>query len=278
MVRTPCGWQGRKHIMAHKRNLSLDSEMTGAATPLSHGTARPQRRLALAAVAGALALTLAAPALAGPLALGVRFGNHPATVRVVVDLTGPRIPLNRIIPGQSTASTTNFVVDVGGSQTRVTTANGLGVRVTITRDHTRLAIRTVSTAGRFKYAQWSSLGGPTRLVIDLWKAAPPSPAAAIQSASCLRLNAVSPSPGTVAVAGLLRNGVFENQFGVNVRNAHGAIIGHRTVVSQPGATWRVWVPYHVSTRQIGTLEAVAFGGNGNITCLVQRAVVLTPTP
>ena len=224
---------------------------------------------------------LAAPAFAGPLAVGVRFGNYPATVRVVVDLTGPRIPSGRITPGLGdvyATGTANFVVDIGGTRSRVGAASGLGVRVTLTRNHNRLTIRTIAAPGRFKYVQWSTLGGPSRIVISLWKAAPPAPAATILNDGCLTLNAVSPSPGVVAVAGRQLRSIYENQFAVNVRNAGGALIGHVHVTSAPGRTWRVWVPYHVATLQTGAIEAFDEGGTGNVVCLVQRAVHLAPTP
>jgi hypothetical protein len=235
----------------------------------------------MTAIAGAAGLMLAAPALAGPLAVGVRFGSYPATVRVVVDLTGTRIPIGRINPGLEdiyATGTANFVVDIGGTRSRISSASGLGVRVALARNHNRLTIRTIAAPGRFKYVQWSTLGGPSRIVINLWKAAPPAPAATILNDGCLTLNAVSPSPGVVAVAGRQLRSIYENQFAVNVRNARGALIGHVHVTSGPGRAWRVWVPYRVATIQTGTVEAFDDGGTGNVACLVQRAVRLTPTP
>jgi hypothetical protein len=243
--------------------------------------ARRRRILTVTIAIGAAGLMLAAPALAGPLALAVRFGNAPATVRVVVDLTGPRIPIGQIEPGYEdlyATGTTSLVIDIGGTRSRVSTASGYGVRVALTRNHNRLTIRTSAAAGRFKYVRWSTLGGPSRVVIDLWKAAPPTGAAAVRNDGCLSLDAVSPSPGVVAVAGRQLANIFENQFGVNVRDARGAVIGHVEVNSAPGRGWRVWVPARVATAQTGTVEAVDLGGLGNLECLVQRAVRLTPTP
>jgi len=260
----------------------------GEATPTTGAQLRPpgtmagrRRMLTVTAAIGAAGLMLAAPAIAGPLALRVRVGNAPATVRVVVDLTGPRIPIDRIEPALDDVYATgmaSFVVDIGGTGSRVTAAGGLGVRVGLARNHNRLTIRTSAAPGRFKYVQWSTLAGPSRIVIDLWKAAPPAGAATILNDGCLSLDAVSPSPGVVAVAGRQLANIFENQFGVNVRNARGAVIGHVEVNSAPGRGWRVWVPARVATTQTGTVEAVDFGGTGNLACLVQRRVRLTRTP
>ena len=164
--------------------------------------ARCWRSLPPSGPRGSMLATPAAPA--GPLALGVRFGNSPATVRVVVDLTGSRIPIGRIEPALDdiyATGTANFVVDIGGTGSRVSTAGGLGVRVASTRNHNRLTIHTSAASGRFKYVRWSTLGGPSRIVIDLWTAAPPTGAATVPNYRCLSLHAVSPSPGVVAVAG-----------------------------------------------------------------------------
>ncbi len=259
----------------------------GDAPQTSFAQAPPRRTmvgrremLTVAAAIGAAGVMLATPALAGPLALGVRFGNSPATVRVVVDLTGSRIPIGRIEPALDdvyATGTANFVVDIGGTGSRVSTAGGLGVRVALTRNHNRLTIRTSAASGRFKYVRWSTSGGPSRIVIDLWKAAPPTGAATVVNDRCLSLDAVSPSPGVVAVAGRQLRYIYENQFAANVRDARGALIGHVNVRSAPGRGWRVWVPYRVATSQTGTIEAVDTGGNGNLACLVQRTVRLTPT-
>jgi hypothetical protein len=243
-----------------------------------------RRRWPVIAGAGCvIALALAASAQAVTVQR-VRFGDHAGYVRVVVDLSGRRIPVSAIEPAAgngaadifSTGAQT-YTIAGSGSSTRVRQASGLGVRVNVTPSRTALTIRLGTARMRFKFVRWSTAGAPSRLVFDLYRSTPPTRAASITRDACLQLNAVSPSPGSVAVAGRLLRRVFENQFAVNIRNARGDVLGQRTVTAEPGAAWRVWVPFvGLRSAQLGTVEVLDYNGIGNVSCLVQRSVRLSP--
>lgn len=242
-------------------------------------TVRRRRRLAVTAVAGATTLTLAASALAGPTARAVRFGDRPSTVRVVVGLTGSGLTMGRVLPGNGDVfgtGTTSFLIAIGGSGTRVSSAYGLGVHVGLTAGTHGITVRVAAARSRFKYAQWTTLGSPSRLVIDLWKAAPPAPAAKILNDGCLRLTGIVRGAGSVLVSGRVVRPIFENQFAVIVRNAQGTIVARRPVTARVNTAWHLGLSYRVGITQVGTVEAFDDGGTGNVVCLVQQAVLLTP--
>jgi hypothetical protein len=212
---------------------------------------------------------------------GIRIGDHPAAVRVVVDLTGPRLTMGQVVPQSGdifSDGTTSFLLgsSVVGAQSG--SANGSGVHVVVSHGSRGVTVQISATKSRFKYTQWSTVGSPTRVVFYLWRAAPPAPSATIVNDGCLRLSGVTATAGTVAASGTVERQIFENQFAVIVRDAHGAVLGRRSVTAPVNTDWRASVPYRVSTSQVGTLEAYDGGGTGNVVCLVQRAVHLTPIP
>jgi hypothetical protein len=124
------------------------------------------------------------------------------------------------------------------------------------------------------------LHSPERLVIDLWKARPPKPAAEFPTApqgGCLSIDQFTRSPGRINASGT-ENDLFEHMFEVVVRNRRGAIVGSRPVAAT-GGHWHRTVTYDVRRQQAGTLEAVDFSGqDGSLSCLAQVRVTLKPGP
>jgi hypothetical protein len=71
-----------------------------------------------------------------------------------------------------------------------------------------------------EYLEHTVLHSPERLVIDLWKARPPRPAAEFPVApqgGCLGIDNFADSPGRVTAKGT-ENDLFEHMFQANVRN------------------------------------------------------------
>jgi hypothetical protein len=65
-------------------------------------------------------------------------------------------------------------------------------------------------------------------------------------------------------------------FLVQVRDAHGQVVGRRGVAALNGH-WTANVAYRVSRRQAGTLEAVDLSeGDASLICLAQVRVTLRP--
>jgi hypothetical protein len=170
-----------------------------------------------------------------------------------------------------------MVVTHAGIGTTAPPAHRLGVRVRVTQGSGRLRIRLSAAAGRFKYLAYRRLSGPQRLVVDLYRSAPPTPAAEHpgRPASCLSIAQHADTGGTIEASGTA-HGIFENQFTLGVRNASGRVVGHRTVAF--GATapnWTSTVSYSVKANQPGTLEAVDFSArDGALACLAQIRVPL----
>jgi hypothetical protein len=210
-------------------------------------------------------------------ARSVRIAGHPAFVRATVRFSGGR--LRAADPEATDPSPFDGVarlrVDHGGIRTTAAPAHRLGVRVRVTGGTNRLRIRLSGAAHRFKYLAYRRASG--RLVIDLYRAAPPSARAERPgtSASCLSIAQHADTGGTITASGRA-HGIFENQFTLAVRDASGGVVGHHTVSF--GATaprWSSSVGYAVSTNQPGTLEAVELSArDGALACLAQIRVPL----
>lgn len=233
------------------------------------------------AACGSSTTTITTVTVPGAPTAGIRIGDHPATVRVVVDLTGPRLPIGQVVPQSGdifTEGTTSFLLENTVVGAAPGTADGFGVHVVVGHGSGGITVKISAAKSRFKYTQWSTLGSPSRVVFDLWKAAPPASSATIVNDGCLRLTGVMTTAGTVVASGTVERQIFENQFAVIVRDAHGVVLGRRSVTAPVNSVWRASVPYRVNASQVGTLEAYDGGGTGNVVCLVQRSVRLTPIP
>lgn len=224
------------------------------------------------AVAGAL-ISPAVASAANPAATAIRVGNHPGFVRVVLDRSPTPAPAEYAI--DSTINDGRAIVDVPNTRIGALRAvSASGVTVTPIQRGSTLRLRLTAAPGTFKYYGDFRLSG--RLVMDLWKTRPVYPAATRRDAGCLAIGTVSPGTGKVNAAGRAY-GIFESQFSVVIRNQYGRIVGRRAPVfvnGFPGGTWSTTVTYEVARRQIGTLEAVDFGGRVGELCLAQIPVIL----
>lgn len=217
-------------------------------------------RIAVLAVVGVVALT----------ATGVRFGNHPAYVRVVIDFKG-KVPANQVVFDRLWTKTAALHVEHPGITTWTSGRTGEGVRVALQPATQGLQIGMSFAAHRFKYISYAVVGR-NRLAIDLWKSAPPPAGGAFGYSDCLRITSSHVSKGSISVSGR-ESGVFEHMFQVVVRGANGRVFGRR-LVADSGA-WNTTVHYTAAHRQAGTLEAVAFSAkDGSLECLYEKRVTL----
>jgi immunoglobulin-like protein involved in spore germination len=225
----------------------------------------------------------AAPATASAAltAVDVRFGAQPAFVRVVVEFTGGRLEINE-------ADATDPAVRDGGARVDVRHAgivapardrSGQGVRARVGLAGADLArVRLTFARGRFKYVRLWALHGPERLVIDLYRSAPPSTTAAeIRTGvnRCLTLSSVVRTGRRFRVRGVERD-LFEGSFVLRVRDATGRVVGRRLATAR--GAWDLRVGYGaIASAQAGTVEAVAESAkDGSLACLVQVRVALVP--
>jgi hypothetical protein len=228
-----------------------------------------KRGIAVMAAVGLFALPTLAGAAPNLAATGVRIGDHPAFVRVVVDFNGRvrarDVEASRFAPRMAAVRLVH-----PGVTTQTNGGRGNGVRVALQPGTQMLHITTSFTRNRFKYLSYAVVTG-NRLAIDLWKSAPPAGATQTCPAR-LTLRTVQVSPGVVAVTGT-EHAIFENQFEVLVRGAHGKALGRKHVFG-PGS-WSKNVPYTAGYRQAGTIEAVSFSAkDGSLECLAQARVTL----
>src|SRR6266508_4300358 len=224
------------------------------------------------------AVLLGAQTAAAHRAVGIRLGDHPAFVRVVVDFVQGPVEFNQVestdpfpFDGHATVR-----VDFPGISTQASPRTALGVSVRITQGANQIFVRIDAQPRRFKYLSYFVLSGPDRLVIDLWKAAPPVPAAEIRRAPdrCLTLATFSVAGGRVRASGTERN-LFEHGLVVRVRGSDGRIVAEKPETGQ--GTWSTNFPYRVAATQPGTLEAVALSAkDGALVCIVQVRVTLRP--
>ena len=215
----------------------------------------------------------------GLTARRVRLGNHAAFVRATVRFNGGTLGSTDAEAADPDPfdGTARMVVSHAGIGTTAPSVRRLGVRVRVTQGSGRLRIRLTAAQRRFKYLAYRQLHGPERLVVDLYKSAPPTPAAERPgtSASCLSIAEHADSGGTIQASGTAR-GIFENQFTLAVRNAAGRVVGHRNVAFGGTAPrWSSTVHYTVKANQPGTLEAVELSArDGALACLAQIRVPL----
>lgn len=217
-------------------------------------------RVASLAVAGFVALT----------ATGVRIGDHPAYVRVVLDFNRT-LPQRQVEFDELTRTMAVLHVAHPGLKSRVAVRSGYGVRVALQSGGQQLHIAATFARRHFKYVSYAVVGG-NRLAIDLWKSDPQSVAAEIRDAGCLALGSWTLGTHSVVVRGT-EHGVFENTFQVVVRGDNGAVLGRKTITQ--GQNWKTAVPYKSSHRQKAMLEAVAFSPkDGALACIAQVHVAL----
>ncbi len=237
-------------------------------------------RLVVLAAAALAAAPASASAAATLTAADVRIGAQPAFVRVVVDMTGGQAAFNEVEATDPRVADGSARVDISHPGIRVQprdrTAQGVRARLSLATAN-RARVQVTGAAGRFKYVRVSVLHGPERVVIDLYRSAPPSPSAEIRTGvnSCLTLTSIQRTGRTFRVRGSARN-LFEGNFLLRVRNARGSVVGRR-IVTANGA-WNQTVSYTgIETRQFGTVEAVADSAkDGALVCIVQRRVTLVP--
>ncbi|HEY2354212.1 MAG TPA: Gmad2 immunoglobulin-like domain-containing protein [Gaiellaceae bacterium] len=232
------------------------------------------RRIGIVAAVGLLALPALASGKTTHLrATGVRIGDHPTYVRIVVDFSG-KIS-NRDVEGGPARQTIAIAqLNRPGVTTKTNGKAGAGVHVTLQPGTQSLHIAMTYEPRRLKYLAYHVVSG-THLAIDLWKSAPPAKPSHTCSGLTLRKVHVTKN-GTVVVRGH-EHGIFENQFQVVVRGKNGAVLGKNASVHGPGA-WSTTVAYDAPQKQTGTVEAVALSAkDGSLECLAQQRVTLPST-
>ncbi|MEO8290665.1 MAG: Gmad2 immunoglobulin-like domain-containing protein [Gaiellaceae bacterium] len=241
------------------------------------------RRILLAGALLAIAFSVWAPAAGAVLtATQIRIGDHPAFVRVVVDFTGGALRRSYLEARDVTPSDGRASVRVtrAGVQTRAARKQAEGVLAGVVQLSGAVAPRMTVAEGQFKYLEYFVLHSPERLVINLWKAAPPSPAAEFRTApqgGCLTLDRFALAPGRVTAGGSERD-LFEHMFQAALRNRNGKLLRSRSVTAS-GGRWSTTLRYTVTQEQAGTLEAVDFSEqDGALICIVQVRVALEPAP
>ena len=227
--------------------------------------------------AAALGVAPAAAGTTDPTATGIRIGDHPGFVRVVIDFRGrvhrPSETLYASDADPFTDGVARMRLDQRGARSEAPTTRAEGVTVRVIQRRNGLAIRLAAAPHRFKYISYLSLRDPERLVVDLWKSSPPSRAAAIRRSpdGCLALSRYDVSRRHVAAAGSERN-LFEHAFVVRLRGSDGRVLAQQPRTSADGR-WTSFFRYPRVRRQPGTLEAVAGSAkDGALTCLVQVKV------
>ncbi len=241
-----------------------------------------RRILLVSSLLVALASFAPAAASAALTATQIRIGNHPAFVRVVVDFTGGTLNSNDV------ESPDPLPFD-GGARVRVTdpgvatTASALtaeGVAVHVLQRSGFIVVTLHARRHRFKYLEHSVLHSPERLLIDLWKARPPTAAAEFPTApqgGCLSIENLNAFPGRITANGT-ETDIFEHMFQADVRNAKGRVVGTRPVTASAGH-WHRTVRYDVGRSQPGTFEVVDFSEqDGSLSCIAQVRVALAPAP
>jgi hypothetical protein len=233
-----------------------------------------------ALLGGGIAAVLApsAPATVDLTAIGIRVAEHPAYVRVVVDFTDGVLAANEVeaIDHRAADGAVRIRLRHRNVQAQAAPVRAAGVRVVVPGGRDRLDVRASYTRRRFKYVQVTVLHAPERLVIDLYRSAPPSGAAEIRTgrASCLTLTGVVAGRRSFRVSGRERN-LFEHGFVLLVRDRSGRVAGRRIMTAE--GPWTTRIGYRVATRQRGTLEGVAESAkDGSLVCIVQVGVALAP--
>ena len=211
-------------------------------------------------------------------AIRTRIGSHPAYVRVVVDFTDGVVAGNEVeaVDHRPADGAVRIRLRHHNVQAQAAPASAAGVRVVVTGARDRLDVSATAARGRFKYVQVTTLHAPERLVIELYRSAPPSRAAEIRTGrgSCLTLTGIVADRRSFQVTGRERN-LFEHGFVLRVRDRAGHVAGRRIMTAE--GPWSARIGYRVSARQRGTLEAVAESAkDGSLACIVQAGVALAP--
>jgi hypothetical protein len=229
--------------------------------------------IAIASVLGLLALPALAAATPQLTATEIRIGDHAAYVRVVVNFSGGTLTAGDIENAWGDdPSTASVIVQRRDAGTQASPASAYGVAARVVRPSHFLRV-DMHLKHKFKYLSYAVVTG-NRLAIDLWKSKVPRTPSHTCSGLTLSPN-WSSNGSTVSVSGH-EHGIFENQFQVIVRGAHGAVLGRKTVHG-PGK-WAAKVQYHVAVSQPGTVEAVSFSAkDGALECLAQKPVQLPAT-
>jgi hypothetical protein len=235
------------------------------------------RRLLIALVttlAGGAVLAPAAPAAL--TAREIRIGDHPGFVRVVVDFTGGRLETGEVVATDPNPFPDGFVrlpLTRAGVRTTADPVTQHGVFARIAQGSGKITIRLTGADRRFKYVGYFAQHTPERLVLDLYKARPPSDAAEILRGrgGCLRLTNHTVTRRHVDAEGRERN-LFEHSLVVRLRRSSGRI--HRQKAETAfQRSWSTSFDYPPAQRQDGTLEAVALSAkDGTLDCLVQVRV------
>jgi len=241
-----------------------------------------RRILLVAALLLALASVAPAAASAALTATQIRIGNHPAFVRVVVDFTGGTLNANDVespdpLPFDGSA---RVRVTDPGVTTAASALTAEGVTVHVLQRSGFIVVTLHARRHRFKYLEHNVLHSPERLLIDLWKARPPTAAAEFTTApqgGCLTIDSATEAPGRITANGTEAD-LFEHMFQMNVRNHKGRVVGTRPVTASAGH-WHRTVPFDIGVVQKGTVEVVDFSEqDGSLTCIAQLRATLTPAP
>ncbi len=231
-------------------------------------------------VVACAAVSLAIEPAGAHHAVGVRLGDHAAFVRMVVDFTQGPLRFHEVDatdPQPFGDGLARLRVSSPGIRTSAPRTTAYGVRVLFRQGAGQIFVQLEAQPRRFKYLSYFVLSGPDRLVIDLWKGAPPVPGAQIRTARdrCLTLARFSVASGRVTASGRERN-LFEHSHVVRLRGSNGRLVAERPVTSA-GGRWSVSFPYATLRAQPGTLEAVALSAkDGALDCIVQVRVTLRP--
>lgn len=219
------------------------------------------------AVAGAAPLT----------ATGIRVADHPAFVRVVVDFAGGTLLAGEVVasdPRPFGDGVVRLPLTRAGVRTAAAPVTAHGVATTVRQGAGRIVIRLAGARRRFKYVGYTALHSPERLVVDLWKSAPPSAAAEVRTApdGCLSLRRARVTSNRVTARGRELD-LFEHSLVVRLRRAGGRIAAQRAATAAAGR-WSTRFAY-TAGRQAGTLEAVALSAkDGTLVCIVHIRVRL----
>jgi hypothetical protein len=238
------------------------------------------RRLPIAVVLALLGAGVLAPQASAALtAREIRIGDHPGFVRVVIEFTGGRVQTGEVVATDPNPFPDGFVrlpLTRRGVRTTADPVRDHGVFARIAQTSgRRITIRLTGTDQRFKYVGYFAQRTPERLVLDLFKARPPSDAAEVERGrgGCLRLVSHTVTRDRVTAEGRERD-LFEHALVVRLRRNNGRI--HRQKPETAFMrSWSTDFTYAPTRRQIGTLEAVALSAkDGTLECLVQARVRL----
>jgi hypothetical protein len=230
-------------------------------------------------VLSVVGMATASAASTTAMATAIRITDHPAYVQAVVDFTGNTVGGNAemLAPDTQPFDGRARLQYVIGQGVRTTAAprSGDGLSVSVAKNARGLGIDLRAAPRRFKYLSYG-WGTAHRMVIKLWKSAPPTAAAQIRRGAARRLTLSSVSVdghGIIKAAGGER-GVFEHQFRAVVRAGDGCVLAARTVRARNGR-WSVTMVASSQRPQAGTFEAAVLSpADGSLLCLVQQRIAL----